>query len=473
MAQKIDTYLTDQFTDNSIRYNSAGIRDLATSQWRATIGFKDGVASVFVYFNGTLTDVDASKPVPLVTANTKVQVINSAGSVLGSSSFSSWTKVSTGIYTINLSGLAWTVDRYGLECIFQASFTNPSVSGKTSIITDTAANYPAETITVNWTPVAIAVAYNDLGDFNNGIDSIPDSKLAEVYIKADGTRAMTGVLDLGNNKIVNLSDPTQSTDAATKSYVDAVKQGLDVKDSVRAASIANMTLTGEQSVDGVALVAGDRILVKNQTTASENGIYSVSATAWSRTADADENAEVTSGLFTFIEEGNTNANSGWMLTTNDPITVGTTALTFVQFSGAGQIEAGAGLSKTGNRLDVNVDDATIEILSDVLRVKDGGITIPKLSFDPATQAELDAHTTNTSNPHSVTPSQIGAVENEGGFPAVRSDLLANRPAAGTSGRYFFATDELKIYFDDGAQWNELYEEVSTFNHIMYALTGTY
>lgn len=163
--------------------------------------------------------------------------------------------------------------------------------------------------------------------------------------------------------------PSASGDAATKGYVDSVCQGLDCKFSVRVATTANITLSGTQTIDGVALSVGDRVLVKNQSTGSANGIYVVASGAWSRAADADTSAEVTSGLFTFVSEGTVNASTGWVLTTPDPITLGTTGLAFTQFSGAGQIVDGAGLSKSGNTLSVNVDDASIEINSDTLRVK--------------------------------------------------------------------------------------------------------
>ncbi len=169
----------------------------------------------------------------------------------------------------------------------------------------------------------------------------------------------TASVSLNSQKITNLADPTGAQDAATKAYVDATKQGLDVKDSVRAATTANITLSGTQTIDGVSLLAGDRVLVKNQSTASENGIYDVvSGGSWTRSADASISAEVTSGLFVFVEEGTTNADSGWVLTTDGAITLGTTGLAFVQFSGAGQITAGAGLSKTGNTIDVGTASAS-------------------------------------------------------------------------------------------------------------------
>ena len=181
----------------------------------------------------------------------------------------------------------------------------------------------------------------------------------------------TGTVDVASKRITSLADPTGAQDAATKAYVDAVQTGLDLKASVRAATTANITLSNTQTVDGVALSVGDRVLVKNQSTGSQNGIYVVASGSWARSTDCDNTpgTEVTSGLFTFVEEGTTNADSGWVLTTDSTITVGTTALTFVQFSGAGQITAGAALTKTGNTLDVAVDDTTIEVNSDALRIK--------------------------------------------------------------------------------------------------------
>jgi len=158
---------------------------------------------------------------------------------------------------------------------------------------------------------------------------------------------------------------TNTTQIATTAFVntavDNARQGIDAKESVRVATTANITnLTGgaPNSVDGITLAANDRVLVKNQTTGSQNGIYIVqtlgtgSNGTWVRASDADTSAKVTSGMFTFVEQGTTNADSGWLLQTANPITLGTTSLSFVQFSGAGQIDAGAGLTKTGNQLNV-------------------------------------------------------------------------------------------------------------------------
>ena len=153
-----------------------------------------------------------------------------------------------------------------------------------------------------------------------------------------------------SHKLTNLLDPTTAQDAATKGYVDNIAQGLDAKESVRAASNVNVTLSGPQTVDGIALVAGDRVLVKSQTTASQNGIYVVQSGAWTRATDADTWIELVSA-FTFAESGTINADTGWVCTVDPGGTLETTAVTWTQFSGAGQIVAGAGLTKTGSTID--------------------------------------------------------------------------------------------------------------------------
>lgn len=121
---------------------------------------------------------------------------------------------------------------------------------------------------------------------------------------------------------------------ATKAYADQIAQGLTVKVAVRVATTANITLSGTQTIDGVAVIATDRVLVKNQTTGADNGIYVCAAGAWSRSLDADIDAEVMAGMFTFVSEGTVNGNQGWALSTDNPITLDTTALVFTQFSGA-------------------------------------------------------------------------------------------------------------------------------------------
>lgn len=170
--------------------------------------------------------------------------------------------------------------------------------------------------------------------------------------RLDQMAAPTAAVALNSQRITGLADPTSAQDAATKNYVDLTVQGLDPKASVKAATTANIaSLSGAMTIDGVALVAGDRVLVKDQTTASANGVYVVAAGAWARSEDLSTWAEHVAA-YLFVEQGTVNADVGFLCTVDAGGTLGTTAITFVQFNGAGQIVAGAGLTKTGNTIDV-------------------------------------------------------------------------------------------------------------------------
>lgn len=172
-------------------------------------------------------------------------------------------------------------------------------------------------------------------------------------VRLDQMAAPINPVAFNGQRATGVADPTSAQDAATKAYVDAQAQGsaagIDPKEAVRAATTANITLSGTQTVDGVALAAGARVLVKNQTTASENGIYVVAAGAWTRPADAS-GSNLTNGALVLSTGGTTNAGTQWYLQTPDPITVGTTALTWTQFGAGGTYTADAsgGLQLTGS-----------------------------------------------------------------------------------------------------------------------------
>ena len=205
-----------------------------------------------------------------------------------------------------------------------------------------------------------------------------------------GGLTLSGAIAMGNNLITGLATPVSDDDAVTKAYVDARDAGLDPKGSVRLITIAALpavtaagsgvgkTLTadavGVLTVDGVAMVLNDELIVNDQATGSDNGVYVMTtegtggvAFILTRRTDFDQDAEVTAGAHLFVAEGATKSDTGWVLSTNDPITVDTTALTFVQFSSAGVIIAGDGLLKTGNTLDVRPGDG-IEIAADFVAV---------------------------------------------------------------------------------------------------------
>jgi hypothetical protein len=189
------------------------------------------------------------------------------------------------------------------------------------------------------------------------IPTLTSAKLSDFDTQARSSRldqfaAPTSALNLNSQRIAGLADPTGAQDAATKNYVDNIAQGLDPKQSVKAASVANIaSLSGTMTIDGIALIAGDRVLVKDQSTASANGIYTVAAGAWSRTTDSDTWAKLISA-YVFVEQGTANADVGFYCNVDSTGTLGTTSVTWVQFNGASQVVAGAGMTKSGNTLDI-------------------------------------------------------------------------------------------------------------------------
>ena len=252
-----------------------------------------------------------------------------------------------------------------------------------------------------------------------------DGSTTTTWITGDSSGNLTF-----NGKLHNVTDPTAAQDVATKSYVDAVATGLDVKDSVALATTAALaastyangagTITananGALTVDSVAVAVDDRILVKNQAAALQNGIYKVTATGsagavfvLTRTPDADTASEITGGAFTFVEKGTINADNGYVFTHDGTPTLGSTAITVAQFSGAGQITAGAALSKTNNTLDVEVDDSSIQVTSDALNVKALGVTNAMLAGSIANAKLTNSVITVTDGTNSTATALGGTV----------------------------------------------------------------
>ena len=218
------------------------------------------------------------------------------------------------------------------------------------------------TITPNLATSASA-GFLSASDFTKLGDATADATAGKLVIRDNS----------GNAKVAT---PTDSAHVATKGYVDAARQGLDVKQSVRAATTAAINLASDLNngdvLDGVTLVTGDRILVKNQVSASENGIYVATASgAASRSSDANgtvDTGELKPGTFTFVEEGTVNSDKGFVVSTNGTITVGSTGITWAQFSGAGSFEAGDGLSQSGNTINVNVTANRTAITADAIDI---------------------------------------------------------------------------------------------------------
>jgi len=188
--------------------------------------------------------------------------------------------------------------------------------------------------------------------------------------------------------------PTADAHFATKAYVDSTSEGLDVKQSCKVATTANITLSGTQTIDGVAVSADERVLVKDQSTASENGIYLCKASSWVRSDDLATGANA-AGAFTFVEQGSTNADIGFVCTT-DTATVGTNNLSFSTFSSSGNVTAGNGLDKVGNELSLDlkangglVIESTELALDLAASSITGTLPVTKLTSLTATVTELN------------------------------------------------------------------------------------
>lgn len=287
--------------------------------------------------------------------------------------------VTVGTTAISLGGSSTALA--GLTSVTSTSFTG-ALTGNASTATKFAT---AVTIAISGPITGTATSFDGSTNITIPVSAV-DVSHANITGTLPVTKGGTGVTtSTGSGNVVLSASPaltgtptaptaasgTNTTQIATTEFVatavDNARTGLDVKQSVRVATTVAITLSNTQTIDDIALSVGDRVLVKNQGTASQNGIYVVASGAWTRAADANSDAEVTPGMFVFVEQGTTNADSGWVLSTDAPITLDTTALTFAQFSGAGQIIAGSGLTKTGNTLNVgagtgitvNADDVAL------------------------------------------------------------------------------------------------------------------
>ncbi len=248
-----------------------------------------------------------------------------------------------------------------------------------------------------------------------------DADFLSIAVGADALRIQqvgsgaSAAFNFGSKALKSTYTPAADEDLVNKAYFDAVVQGLLVKDAVRLATTANLVVTpagsgigktltadanGSLVIDGVSAVVNDRILVKNQTLAQDNGIYRVSDTGsgvspyvLTRATDFDgsPSAEVRGGVFTFVQEGTVNSDSGYVVTTNGAIVLDTTAIDWTQFSGAGQLLMGDAIEKVGNTLSVKYDDVTLELNgSNQLRIKDLGVSTAKLANQAVDEFKIHA-----------------------------------------------------------------------------------
>lgn len=282
-------------------------------------------------------DGNAGTATKLATART----FSISGDAAGSASFDGSANASIALTLANSGATAGT---YGSAT--QVGQVTVDAKGRVTVASNVAITFPVTSVAGR--TGAITLSTSDVSEGTNLYYT--DTRVRANRL--DQLAAPTAAVALNSQRITGLADPTAAQDAATKNYVDLTVQGLDPKASVKAASTANIaSLSGTMTIDGVALVAGDRVLVKDQTTTSANGVYVVAAGAWARADDLSTWAEYVAA-YLFVEQGTVNADVGFLCTVDAGGTLGTTAITFVQFNGAGQIVAGAGLTKTGNTIDV-------------------------------------------------------------------------------------------------------------------------
>ena len=254
-------------------------------------------------------------------------------------------KLFIGIGTGGSGGSATTIEAIGGNGSFFDKFTvqnaNKVIAGPTT------GSDAAPTFRALVSDDIPSLAHTKISDFDTGVRTN----------RLDQMTAPTGSVSLNSQTITNLADPVNTQDAATRGFVEATSQGLDVKDSCVAATTANIViataLNNGDTLDGVSLSTNDRVLVKDQSTASENGIYVVGSSP-ARSVDLAAGSDA-AGMFTFVEQGTVNADNGFVCTSNKgSAVVGTNNLTYAQFSGAGQITTADGLQKSGNTISVDL-----------------------------------------------------------------------------------------------------------------------
>jgi hypothetical protein len=231
-------------------------------------------------------------------------------------------------------------------------------------------------------------------------------------------------VSFGGYTQTNVGTPVNGTDGANKNYVDASRQGIDFKESVQVATTASITLSGLQAIDGYTTLAGDRVLVKNQSTASANGIYVAASGTWVRSADAASTGQVSSGMITYVENGTTNAGTQWVLQTTGSITVGTTALSFVQFSGASSTTAGNGLTASGNAFNVG-QGTGIVVAADAISI-DTSVVSRVATFTIGDGSATSYTLTHNFNKRIV---HVEIMLNSGNYDTVEADIT--RPSVNT------------------------------------------
>ena len=264
------------------------------------------------------------------------------------------TKIATAVAALTKSSV-------GLGNVDNTSDANKPVSTATQTALDLKANLAGPTftgtVTLPGTTSIGNVSATELG-YVDGVTSAIQTQIDSKLSKSGGT--MTGDLTLAGA-------PTSDLHAATKAYVDNVSAGLNFHQPVRVATTGNITLSGTQTIDGVSLSIGDRVLVKDQTTQTQNGIYAVASGSWTRATDADNipDGDLNGGDFTLVLEGTVNSGYGYVCSNTSAITIGTTNVTYSAFNAAKAVTAGSGLTEsTPGTLDIATGGVTSAMIAD-------------------------------------------------------------------------------------------------------------
>jgi len=304
--------------------------------------------------DGTFNMTSATVGADTVTTNTAAQTLTNKTISGATNTLSNIGNASLTNSSVTYNGVTVAL---GASGTITANTTNPLTIG-TGLSGTSYNGSSAVTIAIDSTVATLTgtqtLTNKTISGSNNTLSNIGNASLTNSSVTVGTTAIALGASSLtlgGLTSVAVTQDPVSALELATKQYVDAVAQGLDPKASCVAATTANITLSGTQTIDSVVLIAGDRCLVKDQTLSQDNGIYLVASGAWTRATDMDNWLEVP-GAFTFIEQGTLYADTGWVCTSNAGGTLGTTPITWVQFAGVGAYTAGTGLTLTGTQFSI-------------------------------------------------------------------------------------------------------------------------